>query len=461
VRKVKILVIEDDPSQANILADFLRHKGYRVDKALTAKVALERLGSDENKSDPIDVIILDWKLPDGDGLSLLEQIKSKHPFAQVIMLTAFGSVERAVEAIKKGAYHYITKPVNFDELIVTIERAARELRLQKEIELLKRKLDTVTVPQVSGIIAESSRMKELLSLVAKVARTDATVLILGESGTGKEIIARLVHTLSTRREKSFMTINCAAIPEGLLESELFGHEKGAFTGAHQTKPGLFELAHEGTLFLDEIGDLPMALQAKLLRVLQNGTFHRVGGTREISVNVRIIAATNRDLESMVREGIFREDLFWRLNVFSLYVPPLRSRKEDIPALATHFLKTFARKHGKRLHGISRDAMERLITYDFPGNVRELENAVERAVILAEDEVVRVEDLPPSMRNVKEKISDDNFNDLPLPEAVAMLERRRIREALRKAGGVKTRAAEMLGISERVLRYKLEKYGMET
>ncbi|MBW1976111.1 MAG: sigma-54-dependent Fis family transcriptional regulator [Deltaproteobacteria bacterium] len=461
MRKVKILVIEDDPSQANILADFLRHKGYRVDKALTAKVALERLGSDENKSDPIDVIILDWKLPDGDGLSLLEQIKSKHPFAQVIMLTAFGSVERAVEAIKKGAYHYITKPVNFDELIVTIERAARELRLQKEIELLKRKLDTVTVPQVSGIIAESSRMKELLSLVAKVARTDATVLILGESGTGKEIIARLVHTLSTRREKSFMTINCAAIPEGLLESELFGHEKGAFTGAHQTKPGLFELAHEGTLFLDEIGDLPMALQAKLLRVLQNGTFHRVGGTREISVNVRIIAATNRDLESMVREGIFREDLFWRLNVFSLYVPPLRSRKEDIPALATHFLKTFARKHGKRLHGISRDAMERLITYDFPGNVRELENAVERAVILAEDEVVRVEDLPPSMRNVKEKISDDNFNDLPLPEAVAMLERRRIREALRKAGGVKTRAAEMLGISERVLRYKLEKYGMET
>jgi len=461
VRKVKILVIEDDPSQANILADFLRHKGYRVDKALTAKVALERLGSDENKSDPIDVIILDWKLPDGDGLNLLEQIKSKHPFAQVIMLTAFGSVERAVEAIKKGAYHYITKPVNFDELIVTIERAARELRLQKEIELLKRKLDTVTVPQVSGIIAESSRMKELLSLVAKVARTDATVLILGESGTGKEIIARLVHTLSTRREKSFMTINCAAIPEGLLESELFGHEKGAFTGAHQTKPGLFELAHEGTLFLDEIGDLPMALQAKLLRVLQNSTFHRVGGTREISVNVRIIAATNRDLESMVREGIFREDLFWRLNVFSLYVPPLRSRKEDIPALATHFLKTFAKKHGKRLHGISRDAMERLITYDFPGNVRELENAVERAVILAEDEVVRVEDLPPSMRNVKEKISDDNFNDLPLPEAVAMLERRRIREALRKAGGVKTRAAEMLGISERVLRYKLEKYGMET
>lgn len=461
MRKVKILVIEDDPSQANILADFLRHKGYRVDKALTAKVALERLGSDENKSDPIDVIILDWKLPDGDGLNLLEQIKSKHPFAQVIMLTAFGSVERAVEAIKKGAYHYITKPVNFDELIVTIERAARELRLQKEIELLKRKLDTVTVPQVSGIIAESSRMKELLSLVAKVARTDATVLILGESGTGKEIIARLVHTLSTRREKSFMTINCAAIPEGLLESELFGHEKGAFTGAHQTKPGLFELAHEGTLFLDEIGDLPMALQAKLLRVLQNSTFHRVGGTREISVNVRIIAATNRDLESMVREGIFREDLFWRLNVFSLYVPPLRSRKEDIPALATHFLKTFAKKHGKRLHGISRDAMERLITYDFPGNVRELENAVERAVILAEDEVVRVEDLPPSMRNVKEKISDDNFNDLPLPEAVAMLERRRIREALRKAGGVKTRAAEMLGISERVLRYKLEKYGMET
>lgn len=456
----KILIVEDDPNQSKILSEFLKHKGYRVETSLSGKEAIQQLSLAQEVSSPVDVIILDWKLPDIDGLNLLGTIKEKHPFVQVIMLTAFGSVERAVEAIRKGAYHYLTKPVNFEELLIVIEKAIRELKLQKEVEVLKRRLEALTVPEIPHFIAESPKMKELLTLVSRVAGTDATVLILGESGTGKEVVAKLIHTLSHRRDKSFMTINCAAIPEGLLESELFGHEKGAFTGAHQVKPGLFELAHKGSLFLDEIGDMPLQLQAKLLRVLQNGTFHRVGGTREMAVDVRIIAATNRDLESMVKEGTFREDLFWRLNVFSIYIPPLRARKEDIPALVNRFLKLFSEKHGKKVKSVSREAMERLLHHDYPGNVRELENIMERAVIMAEDEIIRLEDLPPYLKTKPAEITLSTYDDLPLPEAVALLERTRIKEALKKSGGVKTKAAEMLGISERVLRYKLEKYGID-
>ncbi|SFM62842.1 sigma-54-dependent transcriptional regulator [Thermodesulforhabdus norvegica] len=454
----QILIVEDDPNQLRILSEFLKHKGYRIETSLSGREALQKLSAPDLI--PVDVIILDWKLPDVDGLSLLKKIKEEHPLIQVIMLTAFGSVERAVEAMRRGAYHYLTKPVNLQELLIIIEKAIRELKLQKEVEVLRKKLESLTPRDIPDFIAESPKMKELLTLVSRVAETDATVLILGESGTGKEVVARLIHSLSSRRDRALMTVNCAAIPEGLLESELFGHEKGAFTGAHQAKPGLFELAHRGSLFLDEIGDMSVGLQAKLLRVLQNGTFHRVGGTREMAVDVRIIAATNRDLESMVKEGTFREDLFWRLNVFSIYVPPLRARKEDIPPLVNHFLRLFSGKHGKEIKSVSREVMERLLHHDFPGNVRELENIVERAVIMAEDEIIRLEDLPPYLQSTPPEISVNTYDDLPLPEAVALLERTRIRKALEKSGGVKTRAAEMLGISERVLRYKLEKYGID-
>ena len=453
MKKAKILLVEDDETQAGILADYLAHKGYEVAKALSVSEAKKALAEDS-----FDLVLLDWRLPDEDGISFLARLKKERPLLQVIMLTAFATVERAVEAIKLGAYHYLTKPVNLEELILIIEKALKELRLKREVELLRARLAELSGPELPDIVAESPAMKEVLRLAAKVAQTDATVLILGESGTGKEVLANLIYELSGRKARPFLKLNCAAIPEGLLESELFGHERGAFTGADKAKPGLFELAHRGTLFLDEIGDLPLSLQAKLLRVLQDGTIRRVGGLKEIKVDVRIIAATNRDLEEMVKEGAFREDLFWRLNVFSLRIPPLRKRREDILPLARFFLKKFSAKHGKTITDFSREALEALLSYHFPGNVRELENIVERAVILAEDELITKEDLPPLLRGTEEPTS--LLEHLPLPEAVAYLEKERIRKAMEEAGGVKTRAAELLGISERVLRYKLAKYGLE-
>ncbi len=454
MKRPRILLVEDDEAQAKILADYLKHKNFEVDTAFSATEALQKFHQGS-----FELVLLDWRLPDEDGLTLLPKIKEKAPFTQVIMLTAFATVERAVEAIKRGAYHYLTKPVNLEELLLIIEKALKESRLEREVELLRARLEELSPPQTPEIVAQSPYMKEILRLAAKVAQTDATVLILGESGTGKEVLANLVYQLSPRQNKPFLKINCAAIPEGLLESELFGHEKGAFTGADKAKPGLFELAHHGTLFLDEIGDLPLPLQAKLLRVLQDGTIRRLGSLKEIRVDVRIIAATNKDLEEMVKDGSFREDLFWRLNVFTLKIPPLRERKEDILPLAEAFLQKFSRKHGKDLRGFSREALEALLSYHFPGNVRELENIVERAVILAENEIITKEDLPPLLKGQTEAIPA-LLKTLPLPEAVALLEKERLKEAMLNANGVKTRAAELLGISERVLRYKLAKYGLE-
>ncbi|OAG27407.1 hypothetical protein TH606_06980 [Thermodesulfatator autotrophicus] len=451
----KILIVEDDQPQAKILGDYLRHKGFEVSCAFSAAEAKNLLN--ENT---FDLAILDWKLPDEDGLALLRWLKQKQPLTQVIMLTAFATVERAVEAIKSGAYHYLTKPVNLEELILIIEKALKELRLVREVEKLRAQVKELSPPDVPDIIAESPKMKETLRLVAKVASTDATVLILGESGTGKEVIANLIHRLSPRQKAPFIKVNCAAIPEGLLESELFGHEKGAFTGADKTKPGLFEMADGGSLFLDEIGDMPLPLQVKLLRVLQEGVIRRIGATKEIKVNVRIITATNKDLEALVEEGRFREDLFWRINVFTIRLPPLRERREDILPLAQYFLEKFSRKHQKKLKGFSREALDILLSHHFPGNVRELENLIERAVILAEDdEMVTPEGFPFSMKPQTGQKKADLFYSLPLPEAVALLEKDRIRQAMEEAQGVKTRAAELLGISERVLRYKLAKYGL--
>ncbi len=447
-----VLIIEDEEAQRKILGAYLKKRGFRVLEAGSGAEGLGILG----RSLP-EIVLLDWRLPDEDGLKLIPKIREKSPLTAIVMLTAFATVERAVEAMKLGAYHYLTKPVNLEELVLILERALSELSLRREVASLRKKLAELALPEAEEIVAESPAMKEILRLCVRVAPTEATVLLTGESGTGKEVLAGLIHRLSPRREKPFLKINCAAIPEGLLESELFGHEKGAFTGADRTKPGLFEEAGQGTIFLDEIGELPLSLQAKLLRVLQDGTFRRVGGRQELRTEARVIAATNRDLSAMVREGSFREDLFWRLAVITVHIPPLRERREDILPLARFFLKKYTRKYGKPLKDFSRGALELLLTYDFPGNVRELQNAVERAVILAEGPLITEKDLAffPQERG---DLLDQLFKR-PLPEAVELLERKRLSEALRISGGVKTRAAELLGISERVLRYKLEKYGL--
>lgn len=454
--KARILIVEDDADQREILTEYLNYRGYKVKNA---RNRFETLSFLEKES--FDIVLLDWRLPDVEGQSLLEEIKEKYPLLQVIVITAYGSVERAVDAMKKGAYHYLTKPINLEELLLLIERAQREQNLRSEVKRLKDRLEILTVQHSSSIIAESQAMKKLLGLAAKVAGTDATVLILGESGTGKGMIASLIHQLSPRKEKPFLEINCAAIPEGLLESELFGYEKGAFTGAVKAKQGLFEVANGGTIFLDEIGDLPLSLQAKLLRVLEDNTFHRVGGLKKIEVDVRVVAATNHNLEGMVKEGHFREDLFWRLNVVQVAVSPLRKRKDDIIPLASYFLEKYASKHGKKITGFSREAMEMLLSYHFPGNVRELENIVERAVILSEEDLITSDDLPISVKNGQDgEPMPDSFQELTLPEAVALLEKKRIEKALEEANGVKLRAASLLGISERVLRYKIDKYGLD-
>lgn len=456
-----ILIVEDDPNQAKILGKYLLYHGYHVDHVSKAEDAEKSLSKNS-----YDVVLLDWHLPGKDGISFLTEIKPLVPFTQFIVITAFGTIDRAVEAMKAGAYQYCTKPVNLEELLVIIEKAIKEGGLEREVEALKNTLKQYTTSELSDVVAESPAMKEVLRVVRKIAETDVTVLITGESGTGKELIAELIHKLSPRRSKVFLKINCAAIPEGLLESELFGHEKGAFTGADRMKLGVFEMAHGGTLFLDEIGDMALSLQSKLLRVLQNGTFMRLGSTRETRVDVRIIAATNQNLEKMTQEGKFREDLFWRLNVFPVTLPPLRDRKEDIIPLAEYFIERYARKMRKNIKGISREGMELLLRYRFPGNIRELEHIIERAVILSDREWITAEDIVIGKREFQpeknycslENLADKEcpFWTLPLGEAVRLLEERRIADALEKSGGVKIRAAELLGISERMLRYKLER-----
>ncbi|MFN3407276.1 MAG: sigma-54-dependent transcriptional regulator [Caldimicrobium sp.] len=455
MKKDSLLLVEDEKLQREILEDFLKNKGYQVYSAGTIKEAKEILDSKE-----ISLVLLDWRLPDGDGSEFLVFIKEHYSYIPVIMITAFASVEHAVSSMKKGAYYYLAKPINLEELTLLIERALKEYKLTKEVKLLQERLKYLSKTEfksLEGIIAESPSMKKVLSLVNRVAETQAPVLITGESGTGKEVISKLIHQLSPKAEGPFIKINCAAIPETLLEAELFGYEKGAFTGATYSKPGLFELAEEGTLFLDEIGEMPFSLQAKLLRVLQDGTFRRLGGLKELKVNFRLISATNKDLTQMIKEGLFREDLFWRLNVINIHLPPLRERKDDILPLTKYFIEKFNKKYGKSIQGISQEALKALSSHSFPGNVRELENRIERGIILAEGEILTREDLGFTEDYTKRESLLDALLTLPLEEAVEILEKLRIREAMEKAKGVKVKAAELLGISERMLRYKLEKY----
>jgi two-component system NtrC family response regulator len=445
----RVLVVDDEPAQLELVSGFLVKRGFEVVTADSGQAALACY-----RNQPVDAVLTDQKMPGLSGLELLEGIRRIDPEAAVIVMTAYGTIEDAVAAIRHGAADYLTKPVNLEELLHRLQQVRDRQRLVRENRELREALETRH--RVDGIIGESGAMQEVLSIVRRVAPSDATVLIRGESGTGKELIAKAIHHASPRAAGPLVRVNSAALPETLLESELFGHEKGAFTGATATRRGRFELAHGGTLFLDEIGDLPLHLQVKLLRVLQEREIERVGSSRPLPVDVRLLAATHRNLEALVREGRFRDDLYYRINVVTVTLPPLRDRREDIPRLLEHFLAVYARRNGKTVRGLTREARDALLRYDYPGNVRELENLVERAVVLTRDDVIGLADLPLSLGTGDPEPAGDGGS---LPAAVEGLERRMIREALARADGVQTRAAELLGISERVLRYKLRKLGL--
>jgi DNA-binding NtrC family response regulator len=446
-----ILVVDDEPAQRELLGGFLAKRGWSVERASGGAEALGIL-----RQTPVDLVLADYRMPDLSGMDLLKASQQLNPEVPVVLITAYGSIGSAVEAMKAGAYDYLTKPIELEELVHLIHRIAERRQLLTEVQELRTQLRERF--RVEGIIGDSSQMQEVLSLVARVAPTPSTVLIRGESGTGKELIAKAIHYNSPRHGRAFIKVNVAALPETLLESELFGHEKGAFTGATERRIGRFEAAQGGTLFLDEIGDLPLPLQAKLLRVLQEREVERVGSHHPIAVDIRILAATNQDLERAVGERRFREDLYYRLNVFPIVLPPLRQRREDLPLLIEFLLQKYARRLGKPVTAVSREVMSVLLKYDYPGNVRELENIIERAIILARHEAIYVEDLPLHLRqSAPEEAGETTTRPASLPEVLHAIERQMLLRALEHHEGVQTRAATELGISERVLRYKLRKH----
>jgi two-component system NtrC family response regulator len=446
MEKMGILIVEDEETQRGLLEGLLRKEGYAAVGAGDGESALRLV-----RERTFEIVLLDYKLPGMDGLSVLKKLKELNPEIQVIMITAFGSIENAVTALKEGAFEYLTKPIDLDDLLFKIKKVEERLHLIHENLVLKEALKDKMKSE--NIVYASERMHEIVSLIVRVAKTDSTCMVEGESGVGKEIVANLIHELSERKEQPLVKVNCSAIPETLLESELFGYERGAFTGAYQRKIGKFEVANKGTVFLDEIGDVPLSLQPKLLRVLQEREIERLGGLHPVKVDVRIIAATNKNLEEEVKQGRFREDLFYRLNIVRIEIPPLRERKEDIPLLLDFFLKKFNERHKKQLKGFSREARDVLIKHDYPGNVRELENIVERAVVLSRGEYITREDL--SIFGPAEALPADGS----MKQVVESMEKRMITEALVTANWVQTRAAEAIGISERMLRYKMKKLGI--
>jgi two-component system NtrC family response regulator len=448
---LRILVVDDESSQRELIGGFLRKQGHEVFLAGSGAEALARV-----RETRVDLVLSDFRMPGMSGIELLRAVKAVNPEIPFILVTAYGTVEAAVQAMQEGAADYLTKPLDLEELLLRIGRVSEQVRLQSAVRDLQAHL--VERHRLEGIIGESGRMQEVLALVRQVAPSDATVLIRGESGTGKELIARAIHFNSPRAGGPLVTLNCAALPEQLLESELFGHEKGAFTGAVAQRKGRFEMADGGSIFLDEIGDLSPALQVKLLRVLQERRFERLGGNRTLTVNVRILAATHRDLEQAMRSGTFREDLYYRLNVVTVQIPPLRERRADIPALLDHFLRKFAEKNRREVAGLTAAARDALLRYEYPGNVRELENLIERAVLLCRGRVIDVEDLPVTVRPGERIPTEAEARHLP--DLLAGIERQAIRAALLRHGWVQTQAAEELGISERVLRYKMKKHGLE-
>ena len=442
-----ILVVDDEPVQRELISGFLKKQSFEVSAAESAERALELF-----RQDAFDLVLTDQRMANMSGLELLQAVHAINPETPVILITAFGTVETAVAALKQGALDYLTKPVNLEELLHRIQQVSDRYRIINENRELREALRERY--RIEGIVGESGQMLDVLSLVRRVAPSEATVLIRGESGTGKELIAQAIHFASPRARGPLVKVNCAALPEALLESELFGHEKGAFTGAVTSRQGRFELANGGTIFLDEIGDLPLHLQAKLLRVLQEREYEKVGSSRSVKVNVRIMAASHRPLEALIKSGLLREDLYYRLNVVTILIPPLRERRSDLALLIDHFVRRFAEKNGKKISGFTPEGRDILLRYDYPGNVRELENIIERAVVLTRNDVIGKGDLPITVQEM-EAVDDEESN---LTVAVERLERRMIRDALARFEGVQTRAAEMLGMSERALRYKLIKYG---
>jgi len=451
----RILVVDDERSMQEFLEIFLRREGYDVVTAGDVDTAVAHLEADE-----IDLVITDMQMPEKTGLDLLLAAREVSPETILVVVTAFGTTDSAIAAMKEGAYDYLTKPFKVDELRIVIEKALEKKVLSNENRRLRRELRSQS--RGRNLIGHSAVMQKLYDLIAQVAETKTNVLVTGESGTGKELVARAIHEQSARYDQAFVAINCGAIPENLLESELFGHMKGAFTGAVQTKEGLFEAASGGTLFLDEIGELTQPLQVKLLRALQERTIRRVGDTVDRKIDVRIVSATNRRLEDEVAAGRFREDVYYRLNVIQLELPPLRDRVEDIPLLAQHFIRVFAEELGKDVEGMDASAYEVLSKHPFPGNVRELENLIERAVALTHEPIIGCDLLPPSVIESRETapVALITEEGVSLEELVADYERSLLREALSLTKGVKKRAARLLGISFRSFRYRLEKLGIE-
>lgn len=453
----KILVIDDEDGVCELLRDVLESVGYEVTVTYTATEGMAVL-----KSFNPDTILLDIKLPDADGIKVMENIKAEGYTVPVILMTAFGTTEIAIQAMKEGAHDYLNKPLNLDELVLTVQRAVKMKHLVAEVATLREQLDDELNP-FDNFIGQSRIMQEISKIIGRISDSDITVLIQGESGTGKEVVARSIHKNSKRNQAPFIKINCATIPEQLMESELFGHEKGAFTGAINQKTGKFELAHNGTVFLDEIGELSQHAQTKLLRVLQEKEFERVGGIKNIKVDVRIVAATNKDLQKLVEEGKFREDLFYRLNVINIKLPPLKERKEDIPLLVNYFVNKFAQKHEKKITGISKESLTLMTNYHWPGNVRELKNTCEQAVVMKRGNVILPEDLSilkaksPTVKDAELYISLKLKR--PIKDILADVEKQVIIRTLNDNNWNRQESANILGLNRRSLYAKMKEYDL--
>jgi DNA-binding NtrC family response regulator len=447
----RMMVIDDEPMLRITIRDALAAEGYDVETAETGEKGLEMLAEKR-----VDILLTDLRLPDRDGIRILKEVKALNQETEVILMTAYGTIDSAVLAMKEGASDYLTKPFSLDELLLLVKRLLRMKQLEEENLSLRKRVEERY--GLEGLVGKSDPMLKIYELIETVAQTDATVLIHGESGTGKELAANAIHLQSLRKNAPFIKVNCAALPETLLETELFGHEKGAFTGALRQRKGRFESANRGTLFLDEIGDLPLSVQVKLLRVLQERQFERVGGNETLSVDVRLICATLKDLKEGIQRGVFREDLYYRLNVVPLVLPPLRERREDILLLTDHFIEKISRKMGKEINGISEEAKALLMRYSFPGNIRELENMLERAIALIKGTVIQAQDLPDEIcgrTNAASMICDKIRGTKPLGQAVSLFEKEYIQSVLDKTKGKKGQAAEVLGISRKSLWEKIK------
>jgi two-component system NtrC family response regulator len=448
-----ILIIDDEKNYLLILEAILQEDGYTVTALSDPVMAMTYLDESE-----VDVVVTDMKMPGMTGQEVLEGVRRRHPHIPVMIMTAFGTIDRAVEAMKSGAFDYITKPFANDEILLSVRKALKLSHAERQNRLLRESLAEKFGKET--IIGNSKGIQDVLALAGKVAPTRSTVLITGESGTGKELVARAIHVTSDRKDMPFVSVNCMSLNPGVLESELFGHEKGSFTGAMALKRGRFELAQGGTLFLDEIGELSLEMQVKLLRVLQERVIERVGGTETIAVDFRLVAATNKNLQDEITAGRFREDLFYRLNVVNIHLPPLRERREDIPILASHFLRKFSLENNRVVHGFTSGAIDYLSAYEWPGNVRQLENVIERCVVLSSRDVIDVEDLPPELRDEETQFKSA-VDLLPLKinlsETLEKIEAALIRRAMVHSGFVQVKTAEMLDVSKSLLQYKLKKY----